>query len=47
VYERETNDNSAREIVLICACAKYKDKQYRKKSGILKADFIDLLINYS
>ena len=33
--------------LLICACAKYKDKKYRKKSGILKADFIDLLINYS
>jgi hypothetical protein len=23
-----------------------EDKRYRKKSGILKADFIDLLINY-
>jgi hypothetical protein len=33
--------------LLICACAKYKDKRYRKKSGILKADFIDLSINYS
>jgi hypothetical protein len=32
---------------LICAYAKYKDKRYRKKSGILKADFIDLFINYS
>jgi hypothetical protein len=32
--------------LLICACANYKDKRYGKKSGILKADFIDLLINY-
>jgi hypothetical protein len=39
--------DDVRLTLLICACAKYKDKQYRKKSGILKADFIDLLINYS
>jgi hypothetical protein len=28
-------------VVRICACAKYKDKRYGKKSGILKANFID------
>jgi hypothetical protein len=32
---------------IFSSCAKYKVKRYGKKSGILKANFIDLLINYS
>jgi hypothetical protein len=34
-------------VMWICACAKYKNERCRERSRVLKATFIDLLINYS